>query len=81
MKITKRDGSIIIDFEEIKSVSRNHYTTLYTQSEEGESSNIQAMLENIPNMVTIEDNNDIIQPISKEKISTVIWSLEPNKVP
>jgi hypothetical protein len=39
------------------------------------------MLEHIPNLVSREENLDLMQLISETEISLAIWSLEPDKAP
>lgn len=70
---------ILSEFEEIKVASRDNFTSLYSNSKEAEPSSIYSMLENIPNLVTKEENSDLMKPISESEISQAIWSLEPEK--
>jgi hypothetical protein len=41
--------------------------------------NMKVMLENIPIVVTGEDNNDLMNPIKEVETQNAIWILEPDK--
>ena len=36
-------------------------------------------LDNIPTLVSIEDNKNILKPFSEKEVLDVIWEMEPNK--
>jgi hypothetical protein len=40
-----------------------------------------SLLENIPNLVSDAENNQLTQDITEEEILKAIWSLEPDKAP
>ena len=59
------DGTIMTEFKDIKSDTRNHFSELYTQREEENHLNINTILEHIPALFTREENWDLIRPISE----------------
>ena len=38
-------------------------------------------LDNVPSLVSIEDNDDLIKPFTKHEILDVIWEMDPEKSP
>jgi hypothetical protein len=42
---------------------------------------METMLENIPAVVSEEENKDLLKPIEEAEIQNTIWSLKPDKAP
>jgi len=73
------NGSTLTYFEEIKSATRTHYEVIYTQNEVVDHANTQSMFEQIPKLVTKDENLTLMQPFSEVDIFSAIWILEPDK--
>lgn len=67
-EINLEDGTWLSDFAAVKDVAQSHFETLYIEEEEVDPISIQAMLSNIPSLVTPEDNAELSKEIEEVKI-------------
>jgi hypothetical protein len=75
------DGNKISDFQELKTAARAHHGSIFTKQDDVALKASASMPENIPAVVSDEENKELTRPIEEEEISSAIWSLEPNKAP
>jgi hypothetical protein len=78
--ITSSTGQQIDSYEEIKEEAYHHFSSLYQQPiEDTTQEENNKLLENIPILVTNEENIQLTQEITEEEICKAIWSLDPDK--
>ena len=65
-------------FSQIKQLAEAHFQKLYRESNSDYNSNF---LSNIPNLVSKEENEELMQPFLEQEIIDVIWSMEPDNAP
>ena len=68
-------------FEQVKEVAENHFKTLLSAERDGCEEDINEFLTHIQNLVNADDNNMLLNPISEEEISRIVWSMELDKAP
>jgi hypothetical protein len=61
-------GEIINSFEEIKIEATSHFKTLYTHDGEYNKGKRINFMEHIPRIITDQDNQDLIEKITKEEV-------------
>eukprot|EP00253_Pinus_taeda_P010538 PITA_10538 len=68
-------------FEQIKEAAVNHFQNLLSAGKDGSEEDMEEFLINIPQLVSLEDNESLIRPASEEEIINIAWSMEPDKSP
>ena len=58
-----------------------HFQTLLTTERDGSEEDISEFLENIPKLVSIEDNENLMSSVTEEEFSNIVWSMELDKAP
>lgn len=58
-----------------------HYQNLLTAGKYRSEEDIIEFVTNIPHLVSSDDNDTLLSPISEEEISNIFWSMEPDKGP
>ena len=58
-----------------------HFQNLFREDGSSNSELTSDFLDNIPCMVSEEENLELMKPFSEEEIIDVIWSMEPDKAP
>eukprot|EP00253_Pinus_taeda_P011936 PITA_11936 len=80
-EITTTNGQACRGFEQIKEAAINHFQNLLSVGKDGSEEDMEEFLINIPQLVSLEDNESLIRPASEEEIINIVWSMEPNKAP
>lgn len=80
-EIKNEEGQIYNKFDQIKIVAENHFKNLYGPGNEGNIEDTKDLLSYIPHLITHEDNQALLKPLSEEEIIKVIWEIESDKVP
>jgi hypothetical protein len=82
ISILSNTGQRLDTFEQVKEATSQHFESLYLQpNDEGSNEDIQAMLDNIPNIVSEHDNNQLVKEITEEEIVKAVWDMDPDKAP
>lgn len=80
-EITTSNGQVCKGFSQIKDAAVKHFQTLLTAERDGSEEDISEFLANIPKLVSIEDNENLMSSVTEEEISNIVWSMEPDKAP
>eukprot|EP00253_Pinus_taeda_P030506 PITA_30506 len=80
-EITTTNGQACRGFEQIKEAAVNHFQNLLNGGKDGSEEDMEEFLINIPQLVSLEDNESLIRPASEEEIINIAWSMEPDKSP
>ena len=64
-------------FSQIKQLAEAHFQKLYREYGSSNSDYNSDFLSNIPSLVSKEENEELMQPLSEQEIIDVIWSMEP----
>eukprot|EP00253_Pinus_taeda_P029442 PITA_29442 len=80
-EITTSNGQVCKRFAQIKEAIVKHFQNLLTAERDGSEEDISDFLTNIPKLVSIEDNENLMSLVTEEEISNIVWSMEPNKAP
>ena len=80
-EITTSNGKVCRGFEQIKEATVKHFQNLLSVGKDGSEEDIEEFLTNIPQLVSSDDNETLIRPVSEEEISNIVWSMEPDKAP
>eukprot|EP00253_Pinus_taeda_P030505 PITA_30505 len=80
-EITTTNGQACRGFEQIKEAAVNHFQNLLNAGKDGREEDMEEFLINIPQLVSLEDNESLIRPASEEEIINIAWSMEPDKSP
>jgi hypothetical protein len=59
----------------------SYFDSLFTKQGRLDPIVTKTKLENIPTIVLVEDNIDLLKPIKEEEIINAIWNIEPHKPP
>jgi hypothetical protein len=68
-------------FDQIKEAAVKHFQNLLSAEKGWERGGHTEFLTNIPKLVSIDDNEQSVEPITEEEISKIVWSMEPDKAP
>jgi hypothetical protein len=78
--ITSSIGQQIDSYKEIKEEAYHHFSDLYQEPiEDTTQEENNKLLENIPSLVTNEENIQLTHEITEEEIHKAIWRLDPDK--
>eukprot|EP00253_Pinus_taeda_P025214 PITA_25214 len=80
-EIKNDEGKICNKFDQIKIAAENHYKELYGTRLEGSKEDTEDLLSHIPHLITHEDNQALLKPVSEEEIIKVIWAMDLDKAP
>eukprot|EP00253_Pinus_taeda_P001699 PITA_01699 len=80
-KFTTSNGQVCKGFDQIKDATRNHFQTLLSAERDGCEEDINDFLTHIPNLVNADNNNMMLNPTSKNEISRIVCSMQPDKAP
>jgi len=78
-EIKNDEGHICNKFDQIKLAAENHFKDLHGTRHEGSKEYIEDLLSHIPHLITHEDNQALLKPLSEEEIIKVIWAMESDK--
>jgi hypothetical protein len=76
--LTRVDGSVTEDIEEMKGMTMDFYKTLYTS--EG-TSHMDEVLSHVPVRVTADMNISLIETISSKEVKVALFQMFPSKAP
>ena len=68
-------------FAQIKEAAVNHFQNLLSAERNGNEEDALEFLSNIPSLVSVEDNDSLMSPVTEEEITSIVWSMEPDKAP
>ena len=68
-------------FAQIKEAAVNHFQNLLSAERNGSEEDALEFLTNIPKLVSVEDNDSLMSPVTEEEITNIVWSMEPDKAP
>eukprot|EP00253_Pinus_taeda_P036438 PITA_36438 len=80
-EITTSNGQVCKGFAQIKEAPVKNFQNLLSAERDGSEEDISEFLTNIPKLVSIEDNENLMSPVTEEEISNIVWSMEPDKAP
>jgi exonuclease III len=80
-EITTAEGQTCKGFKQIKEAAVRHYKHLYTADIQSNEEDIADLLFNIPSLISPEDNDILLKPITEEEIIKIVWSMESDKAP
>jgi len=80
-EIKNDEGQICNKFDQIKIAAENYFKDLYGTRHEGSKEDIEDLLSHIPHLITHEDNQALLKPVSEQEIIKVIWAMESDKAP
>eukprot|EP00253_Pinus_taeda_P025043 PITA_25043 len=80
-EITTSSGHVCRGFEQIKEAAVKHFQNLLSAGKDGSEEDIIEFLTNIPQLVSSDDNDTLLSPVSEEEISNIVWPMEPDKAP
>eukprot|EP00253_Pinus_taeda_P021952 PITA_21952 len=64
---------------ETLQIAENHFKDLYDIRHEDNKEDTEDLLSHIPHLITHEDNQVLLKPLSEEEIIKVIWAMESDK--
>jgi hypothetical protein len=80
-EIKNINGEQISGYEQIKKAANQHYAKLCQEESKMDLNAIERMLENIPKLLSQEDNGNLNKEVTEEEIWEVIKSMNPDKAP
>ena len=80
-EITTSSGQVCKGFDQIKEAAEKHFQNLLSAERDGSKEDITDFLTNIPKLVSLDDNDTLLNPVTEEEISKIVWSMEPDKAP
>jgi hypothetical protein len=78
-KLEQEDGVIVGDVD-LKTYITNYYKGLFGPPEENNFTLVEDQNQDIPQM-TVEENNILTSPFTKEEVKEVVFQMEHNKAP
>ena len=58
-----------------------HFQLLFKEDGLSDGDVCAEFLDNVPSLVSSEDNDDLMKPFTEQEILDVIWVMEPDKAP
>eukprot|EP00253_Pinus_taeda_P009325 PITA_09325 len=80
-EITSTSGQVYKGFSQIQEAAVNHFQNLLSAERNGNEEDEAEFLTTIPNLVSEEDNDSLMSPVTEEEITSIVWSMEPDKAP
>ena len=80
-EISSEDGVIISGQEQLKQSASKHFQLLYQEDGKSEKEVAAEYLENIPSLVSPEENCVLMKPFYESEIIEFIWAMESDKAP
>lgn len=75
------DGRTLNQFVEIKEATCSHFEALYTVSKGADLEDTAAILENIPSIISPNENTELMKEITEEEIQSAVRGLALDKAP
>jgi len=80
-EITSSSGQVYKGFSQIQEAAVNHFQNLLSAERNGDEEDEAEFLTTIPNLVSEEDNDSLMSPVTEEEITSIVWSMDPDKAP
>ena len=80
-KISIEEGDIIKGNANLKQAARSHFHLLFQEDRLSDEEVSAEFLVNIPSLVSIEDNKNLLKSFYEQEVLKVIWAMEPDKAP
>lgn len=81
LEIILEDGYVLNIFPNIKEAAKNDFEQLQNEENPPEFQAVTSLLENIPSLISNEDNENLNKYIEEQEIIQVIWGLALDKAP
>ena len=78
-EISTVEGASIKGHVHLKQAARSHFQLLFQEDGLSVEEGSVDFLENIPSLVSSEDNKALLEPFSKQEVMEVTWAMEPDK--
>ena len=65
--------------DHLKQASISHFQILFQEDGLSDGAISAEFLDNVPSLVSIEDNFDLMKPFTEKEIMDVIWAMESDK--
>jgi len=75
------DGITCRGQNQLESTTKEHFEKLYTKDREGDIESQESLLYNIPTLITQEDNESLIQPITEAEVLGELQQMNLDKAP
>ena len=69
------------DEDQLKQAASMHFQQLFQEDGISDVDVSVEFMENVPSLVSSEDNDELMKPFSEKEIIDVIWAMEPDKAP
>eukprot|EP00253_Pinus_taeda_P005642 PITA_05642 len=79
--IKNQEGQHILEHEEIKKVSVNHFKTLLTETQDNRTEAITILCKEIPKLVTRDQNLALMRKVTREEVEKIVRNMKRNKAP
>ena len=75
------EGVFVKGQDQLKLYASKHYQLLFQDDGITDKDASSKLLVNIPSLVNVEDNYDLMKTFTKQEIVDVIWDMESDKAP